>query len=368
MIKKTKKSKNNLSATTNDLTLQNIEKFYDGKHILKKINLKIKANSFTTLLGPSGCGKTTILRLIAGFESPDFGEIKLGDTILNKIPAHKRPFNTVFQNYSLFPHMNVFSNVAYSLTLQKISKKESVTRVNEILKLVGLESKIHNKVDSLSGGEKQRVAIARSLVNKPQILLLDEPLSALDSKLRKFMQQELKRIQRETNVTFIFVTHDQEEALTMSDYLFVLNDGKIQHQGDPINIYNEPINSWVAGFIGASNIIYNATFIKDKLIKFDSQEFKCVDVGFKPNSKVDVVFRPEDLVITEKNKGLVNGKIKSQLFKGIHWETVVTTKQRDYVVDTIKKHTINEQVALTWDPEDIHVMEIKDAGKKVTLS
>ena len=189
MIKKVKKSKNNLSATTNDLTLQNIEKFYDGKHILKKINLKIKANSFTTLLGPSGCGKTTILRLIAGFESPDFGEIKLGDTILNKIPAHKRPFNTVFQNYSLFPHMNVFSNVAYSLTLQKISKKESVTRVNEILKLVGLESKIHNKVDSLSGGEKQRVAIARSLVNKPQILLLDEPLSALDSKLRKFMQQ-----------------------------------------------------------------------------------------------------------------------------------------------------------------------------------
>ena len=308
------------------IEFRNIVKEFDGQIVLKGINLDIYENEFVTLLGPSGCGKTTLLRILGGFLEQDEGKVFLDGQEISKVPAYKRPINTVFQKYALFPHLNVFDNVAFGLKIKKMPKDLIEPKVNRMLQLVGLEDFQNKDVTLLSGGQQQRVAIARALVNEPDVLLLDEPLSALDAKLRKEMQQELKRIQQEVGITFIFVTHDQEEALTMSDKIVVMKDGFIEQVGTPTEIYNEPINDYVANFIGDSNIIHG-TMIKDYQVHFDDKTFACVDFGFKENEAVDVVIRPEDIEIKKRGKGKLNGQVISCLFKGIHYEIVVETKR-----------------------------------------
>ena len=307
------------------IQFKNIIKEFDGQLVLKGINLDIYENEFVTLLGPSGCGKTTLLRILGGFLNPTEGKVLFYNEEISNIPPYKREINTVFQKYALFPHLNVYDNIAFGLKIKKEPKDIIEKKVIRMLKLVGLEEYIKRSVTEMSGGQQQRIAIARALVNEPKILLLDEPLGALDLKLRKEMQHELKKIQQEVGITFIYVTHDQEEALTMSDKIVVMNSGEIQQIGSPTDIYNEPINKFVAKFIGESNII-EGIMIQDYEVMFEDKKFECVDKGFEVNEKIDVVIRPEDINIVEKDKGKLKGVIKSVLFKGVHYETIVETK------------------------------------------
>jgi spermidine/putrescine transport system ATP-binding protein len=356
----TNKIKNYASFNREDahtiIEITGLTKEFNGTIALKGISLNIKENEFITFLGPSGCGKTTTLRIIAGFENPTDGEVLFdGNTILN-IPAHKRPINTVFQKYALFPHMNVYDNIAFGLRMSKKPETEIKEKVIQMLKMVKLEGFGKRSVDSLSGGQQQRVAIARALVNEPKVLLLDEPLGALDLKLRQDMQYELKEMQRKLGITFIFVTHDQEEALTMSDTIVVMNDGLIQQVGTPIEIYNEPVNRFVANFIGESNII-EGIMLEDYKVKFEDVVFDCVDRGFGKNEKVDIVIRPEDLLMIPANQAKITGVVDSVIFKGVHYEICVLVNGKEYVVHSTDKAVVGEIVGLTVDAEDIHIME-----------
>lgn len=302
-----------------------VKSFDDGQIVLKGINLDIYENEFVTLLGPSGCGKTTLLRILGGFLEQTEGQIYFDGEEISQLPAYKRELNTVFQKYALFPHLDVYDNIAFGLKIKKEPKDIIEQKVNRMLKLVNLEDYAHRAVNEMSGGQQQRIAIARALVNEPKVLLLDEPLGALDLKLRKEMQKELKRIQQEVGITFIFVTHDQEEALTMSDKIVVMKQGEIQQVGSPEDIYNEPVNEYVANFIGESNIV-EGVMLEDYKVMFEDKKFDCVDFGFKKNEKVDIVIRPEDLDIVEKSKGKLKGIVKSVLFKGVHYEIIVETR------------------------------------------
>ena len=318
------------------IELKNISKNFEDQQVLKGIDLNIYENEFLTLLGPSGCGKTTLLRIIGGFEEPSNGQLIFDGKDISKVPPYKREVNTVFQKYALFPFLNVADNIAFGLNLKKMDKDVIEKKVSRMLELVGLKGFEKRDVTLLSGGQQQRVAIARALVNEPKVLLLDEPLGALDAKLRKDMQTELKKIQKEVGITFIFVTHDQEEALSMSDTIVVLNDGVIQQIGTPMDIYNEPQNRFVAEFIGESNII-EGNMIKDCLVNFDGIDWECVDKGFKDNEDIEVVLRPEDMDVVEPEAGKVSGTIISKVFMGVHYEYLVETKNRNYKVHTTEK-------------------------------
>ena len=307
------------------IQFKNIVKEFDGKLVLKGVNLDIYENEFVTLLGPSGCCKTTLLRILGGFLTQNEGEVLFDGQEISKVPPYKREINTVFQKYALFPNMNVYNNIAFGLKIKKEPKDIIEQKVKRMLKLVNLEDYADRSVTEMSGGQQQRVAIARALVNEPSVLLLDEPLGALDLKLRQEMQHELKKIQKEVGITFIFVTHDQEEALTMSDKIVVMKDGEIQQIGTPTDIYNEPVNEFVANFIGESNII-EGVMLQDKVVMFEGRKFDCVDEGFAENEVVDVVIRPEDLDIVPREAGKLKGVVKSVLFKGVHYETMVETK------------------------------------------
>lgn len=389
------------------ITLKDVTKEYNGQVVLRGIDLEIEPNEFVTFLGPSGCGKTTTLRIIGGFIDPSAGEVLFDGVDILKIPAYKRPTNTVFQRYALFPHLNVFENVAFGLRLKGANhrQKEDIKALKEelthkllhapkeehntlkqtynekikaikktfipnkeyekfieekvyyYLKMVSMEEYADRNVNKLSGGQQQRVSIARALINEPKVLLLDEPLAALDLKLRQEMQYELKEIQKKSGITFIFVTHDQEEALTMSDKIVVMNKGEIQQVGTPIDIYNEPVNRFVASFIGESNII-PGIMVKDFLVHFDGKDFECVDKGFEPNQEIDVVIRPEDLDIVERGKGKLSGVVDSVVFKGVHFEIDVKTDTRVFTVHTTDFKPEGAEVDLDWWPEDIHVMEV----------
>ena len=306
------------------IQFRNIVKDFDGQIVLKGINLDIYENEFVTLLGPSGCGKTTLLRILGGFLEANEGAVIFDGEDISNVPPYKRELNTVFQKYALFPHMTIYQNIAFGLKIKKMSKDVIEQKVMKMLKLIGLEGYENKNVTLLSGGQQQRVAIARALVNEPKVLLLDEPLGALDLKLRKEMQYELKRIQQEVGITFIFVTHDQEEALTMSDKIVVMKDGEIQQVGTPEDIYNEPQNRYVASFIGESNIL-PAVMLEDYKVKFDDKVFDCVDFGYKQNEPVDVVIRPEDIDIVDVKDGKMTGEVLSVLFKGVHYEVMVET-------------------------------------------
>ena len=322
------------------IQFRNIVKEFDGQIVLKGVNLDIYENEFVTLLGPSGCGKTTLLRILGGFLGATEGEVIFDGEDISQVPPHKRELNTVFQKYALFPHMSVYQNIAFGLKIKKMSKDVIEQKVMKMLKLIGLEGFENKNVTLLSGGQQQRVAIARALVNEPKVLLLDEPLGALDLKLRKEMQYELKRIQQEVGITFIFVTHDQEEALTMSDKIVVMKDGEIQQVGTPEEIYNEPENRYVANFIGESNII-PAVMLEDYKVKFDDIVFDCVDFGFKDKQPVDVVIRPEDIDIVDVKDGKMTGEVLSVLFKGVHYEVMVETVPGTSV--TVNMHVIRNR-------------------------
>jgi spermidine/putrescine transport system ATP-binding protein len=337
------------------IQFKNIVKEFDNVLVLKGINLDIGENEFVTLLGPSGCGKTTLLRILGGFIEQNEGHVYFDGIEISNLPPYKREVNTVFQRYALFPHMDVYDNIAFGLVIKKVSKEIIEQKVKKMLKLVNLEGYENKAVTLLSGGQQQRVAIARALVNEPMVLLLDEPLGALDLKLRKEMQHELKKIQQEVGITFVYVTHDQEEALTMSDKIVVMNEGEIQQIGTPTDIYNEPENRFVADFIGESNII-EGVMIDDYRVYFDGVEFKCVDYGFNDNEEVDVVIRPEDLDIVDAEAGLLNGIVTSILFKGVHYEITVKTLYREMIVHTTDNSIIGQEVGLRFHPEDIHVM------------
>lgn len=333
------------------IQFRNIQKSFDDQIILKGINLDINENEFVTLLGPSGCGKTTLLRILGGFLEQDEGEVLVDGKDITKLPPYKRELNTVFQKYALFPNMNVYENIAFGLRLKKVSNDIIEQKVMRMLKLIGLEGYEKREITQLSGGQQQRVAIARALVNEPSVLLLDEPLGALDMKLRKEMQYELKRIQQEVGITFIFVTHDQEEALTMSDKIVVMKEGEIQQVGSPVEIYNEPVNKYVANFIGESNII-PGRMVRDELVRFDETDFECVDKGFRPNEPVDVVIRPEDISLVPAGKGKLNGTVESVLFKGMLNEVIVETVPGTHV--TVNMH-ITDESANQKDDGHIHI-------------
>ena len=328
---------------------------FDDEVVLNSINLYINDKEFLTLLGPSGCGKTTTLRIIGGFQKPTSGDVFFDGVRINDVPPHRRQVNTVFQKYALFTHMNLFENVAFGLRIAKVPEKEIERRVNEALELVNLPGYGKRSVDSLSGGQQQRIAIARAIVNRPQVLLLDEPLGALDLKLRKDMQIELKRIQQRTGITFIYVTHDQEEALTMSDRVVVMNHGVIQQVGSPTDIYNEPVNAFVADFIGESNII-DGVMLEDCKVEFCGRTFECVDKGFEKNAPVDVVIRPEDLKIVYAGDGLLQGVVESIVFKGVHYEMMVRTQFFTFMVHSTMAESVGKTVGLSVIPFDIHIM------------
>lgn len=337
------------------IEFKNVVKDFNGTLVLKGINLTIHENEFVTLLGPSGCGKTTLLRILGGFIPQSSGQVFFENIEISNVPPYKREINTVFQRYALFPHMNVYDNVAFGLRIKKQSESIIKQKIEKMLKLVGLEGYGERAVTLMSGGQQQRVAIARALVNEPMVLLLDEPLGALDLKLRKEMQHELKKIQKEVGITFIYVTHDQEEALTMSDTIVVINNGEIQQIGGPTDIYNEPQNRFVADFIGESNII-EGVMIDDFQVSFDGQEFECVDNGFNDNEEVDIVIRPEDLDIVPLEMGKLAGIVRSSLFKGVHYEIVVETEFRSFIIHTTDNVEINKKVGLHFFPEDVHIM------------
>ena len=337
------------------VSLRDIVVEFDGQRILDGLNLDIHDKEFVTLLGSSGCGKTTTLRLIAGFLEPNAGKVLLKGEDITGVPPYKRPVNTVFQKYALFPHLNVFENVAFGLRLKKLDEDTIRRKVRDMLEVVGLKGFERRSISQMSGGQQQRVAIARSLVNEPEILLLDEPLGALDLKLRKEMQLELKRLQREMNITFIYVTHDQEEALTMSDTIVVMNQGYIQQIGTPEMIYNEPTNAFVADFIGDSNII-DGTMIQDKVVEILGVKIPCVDEGFGNNTPVDVVIRPEDIEIVEPEKGFMEGDITSVIFKGVHYEIEIVANGFEWLVHTTLLHNVGEHVGINVIPFNIQIM------------
>jgi len=339
------------------IDIKHLSKSFDGIKVLDDINLYIRKGEFVTLLGPSGCGKTTLLRQIAGFTVPDEGTIFMDGHDISGIPPYKRPLNTVFQRYALFPHLDVYDNIAFGLKLQKLPQDEIDRRVTRMLKLVSMTDYEDRYVESLSGGQQQRVAIARALVNQPKVLLLDEPLAALDLKMRKEMQIELKELHRKMGITFIYVTHDQEEALTLSDTIAVLNEGRIQQIGTPEDIYNEPVNSFVADFIGESTIL-NGTMIRDRRVSFAETEFDCVDEGFGENVPVDVVIRPEDVYITNKLEAAqFTGVVKSCIFKGVHYEMFVDTESGyEIMVQDYNEFKVGSTVGMLIKPQDIQVM------------
>ncbi len=341
------------------IQVEQVTKAFDQKVVLSKVSLNIKRGEFVTILGPSGCGKTTLLRMIAGFETPTEGVIKLEGNDITKIPPYKRPMNTVFQRYALFPHLNVYENVAFGLQIKGMKEKEMDEKIVNALNLVGLQDFEERNINQLSGGQQQRVAIARAIVNEPKVLLLDEPLSALDMKLRKEMQLELMRMHKELGITFIFVTHDQEEALTMSDTVVVMNGGVIQQMGTPKHIYDEPVNTFVTDFIGESNII-DGIMLEDCLVKFFGNNVKCVDKGFAKNAEVHVVIRPEDvkLSIEPSDNNFCTGIVRSCNFKGVHYEMYVEIKE-GYMLQVQDYHSqeIGQEVYASIDPFDIHVIE-----------
>ncbi|MBR5864254.1 MAG: ABC transporter ATP-binding protein [Alistipes sp.] len=340
------------------IELSHISKSFGEKVVLDDVSLYVKKGEFVTILGPSGCGKTTLLRILAGFGTADEGEIKIGGADITNVPPHERPVNTVFQRYALFPHLNVYDNIAFGLKLKKVKEDEIETRVRKALKMVGMTDYEWRDVNSLSGGQQQRVAIARAIINRPQVLLLDEPLAALDLKMRKDMQMELKEMHKTLGITFVYVTHDQEEALTLSDTIVVMSEGKVQQIGTPIDIYNEPKNSFVADFIGESNIL-NGTMVKDKLVRFMGQEFECVDKGMGENAPVDVVIRPEDVYIMAKtDSGMFEGVVQSCIFKGVHYEMLVTTPNGyEIMIQDYNAFEVGQQVSMIIKPSDIHVMQ-----------
>lgn len=336
--------------------LENIGISFDGETILENLNLKIKDGEFVTLLGPSGCGKTTTLRIIAGFTQPDTGEVIIDSKHMNGVPPYKRQVNTIFQRYALFPHLNVFENVAFGLRVNKVDKKQVEQRVIAMLESVNLSGFEKRQVHSLSGGQQQRVAIARALVNNPKILLLDEPLGALDLKLRKDMQNELKSIQQKLGITFVFVTHDQEEALSMSDTVVVMNEGKIQQIGTPEDIYNEPQNAFVADFIGESNIL-DGIMREDRLVEMFGCKFNCVDSGFNKNEPVDVVVRPEDIDVVAPEYGQLSGVVSSITFKGVHYEIIVDINNFKWMIQSTDSPAVGDVIGISIPPQDIHIMK-----------
>lgn len=338
------------------IDLKHITKAYGDNIVLDDINLYIRHNEFLTLLGPSGCGKTTLLRIIGGFEECSNGEVLFEGKDIANLPPYKRKINTVFQKYALFPHMNVEENIAFGLNIKKMDKEVIQQKVKEMLELVNLVGYEKRSIDSLSGGQQQRIAIARALVNEPEVLLLDEPLGALDLKLRKGMQAELKRIQQKVGITFIFVTHDQEEALSMSDTIAVMNGGKIQQIGSPVDIYNEPKNAFVADFIGESNIL-EGLMKKDYLVNFQGVDFKCVDAGFGNDVIVDVVVRPEDIKIVTAKEGMLTGQVESVTFKGVHYEIMVQSEGYTWMVHSTAIAHVGDKVGMVIAPEDIHIMK-----------
>ncbi len=338
------------------IELKGICKEFDGEQVLKAIDLDIHDKEFITLLGPSGCGKTTTLRIISGFVSPDSGEVIFDGKVINDIPPYKRLVNTVFQKYALFPHLNVYENIAFGLRVKKTPDAEIRTRVKEMLALVNLRGFERKNVNVLSGGQQQRVAIARALINEPKVLLLDEPLGALDLKLRKDMQNELKNIQAKTGITFVYVTHDQEEALSMSDTVVVMADGKIQQIGTPTDIYNEPINAFVADFIGESNIL-DGVMVSDYKARFAGHTFECLDKGFSPMEKVDIVVRPEDVDVVAPEKGMLQGVVTGVTFKGVHWEIIVDIQGFKWMIQTTDYSAPDTTIGLYIEPDAIHVMK-----------
>ena len=345
------------------IELKGISKSYDGEKVINSMNLYIRDGEFITLLGPSGCGKTTTLRIIGGFETADEGSLYFDGVEISDVPAHKRHINTVFQKYALFPHLNVYENIAFPLRLKKIGEEEIKHRVAEMLKMVALTGFENKSVSTLSGGQQQRVAIARALVSHPKVLLLDEPLGALDLKLRKDMQNELKSIQQEVGITFIYVTHDQEEALSMSDTIVVIADGEIQQIGTPTDIYNEPKNAFVADFIGESNIV-DGVMIEDKRVRFSSHIFDCVDSGFGANEPVDVVVRPEDVDVVPVEKGMLTGKVTSVTFKGVHYEIIVDIKGFKWMIQSTDYVAPDATIGIYIEPDAIHIMKkSKYSGK-----
>ncbi len=338
------------------IELKAISKEFNGEQVLSEISLDIHDNEFVTLLGPSGCGKTTTLRIIAGFETPDSGDVFFDGKRINELPPYKRELNTVFQKYALFPHLNVFENVAFGLRQKKLPEKEITERVKDALKMVNLSGFERRNVEKLSGGQQQRVAIARALINRPKVLLLDEPLGALDLKLRKDMQNELKNIQHMTGITFIFVTHDQEEALSMSDTVVVMANGKIQQIGSPTDIYNEPVNAFVADFIGESNIV-DGVMPEDYKAKFAGQLFDCLDKGFAKNEPVDIVVRPEDVDVVPVEKGMLSGKVTSVTFKGVYYEIIVDINGFKWMIQSTDYVAPGDEIGLYIEPDAIHVMK-----------
>ena len=337
------------------INLQNISKSYDGQLILDDLNLYIRENEFLTLLGPSGCGKTTTLRILGGFESPDTGKVIFDGTDITSLPPNKRHLNTVFQKYALFTHMTIAENIAFGLKIKKMSKAYIQDKIKYALKLVNLDGYENRMPDSLSGGQQQRIAIARAIVNEPKVLLLDEPLGALDLKLRQDMQYELIRLKNELGITFIYVTHDQEEALTMSDTIVVMNQGYIQQIGSPEKIYNEPENAFVADFIGDSNIIAS-TMIHDELVEILGAKFACVDKGFGENKPVDVVIRPEDVELVASGEGTIDGVVSHVIFKGVHYEMEVMANGFEWLVHSTKMFPVGTNVGIKVDPYNIQIM------------
>ena len=338
------------------ISLKDIVVDFDGENILNGLSLDIHDKEFVTLLGPSGCGKTTTLRIIGGFQTPKSGSVFFDGKDIADLPPYKREVNTVFQKYALFSHLNVFENIAFGLRLKKLPDQEIKSRVLEMLEIVGLKNFARRDINTLSGGQQQRVAIARALVNQPKVLLLDEPLGALDLKLRKEMQIELKRIQQALEITFIYVTHDQEEALTMSDTVVVMKGGIIQQIGTPQDIYNEPVNAFVADFIGESNIL-DGIMVRDFLVEINGTQFTCVDKGFKPNELVNVVIRPEDIEVVPAIQGQLSGVVKSVVFKGVHYEITVEQGGFDWIIHSTQKQNVGELVGMNIGPEEIHIMK-----------
>lgn len=338
------------------IEIKNISKSFGDKVILDDVSINVKRGEFVTILGPSGCGKTTMLRLLAGFGQADKGEIRINGEDITNVPPHQRPVNTVFQRYALFPHLDVYENIAFGLKLQKVPADEIDKRVMKVLKMVSMTDYEDRDVESLSGGQQQRVAIARAIANHPKVLLLDEPLAALDLKLRKDMQKELKKIQEQLGITFIFVTHDQEEALTMSDRVVVMDGGKIQQVGTPKDIYNEPENAFVADFIGESNIV-DGKMIRDLYVEFSGQKFDCLDKGFAENEAVDVVVRPEDVDIVSPENGMLKGVVTSVSFLGVHYEIIVDIGGFKWMIQTTDEHFIGDNVGLYIEPDAIHIMK-----------
>ena len=329
---------------------------FDDELVLDHINLYINDSEFLTLLGPSGCGKTTTLRIIGGFTTPTSGDVTFDGVRINDVPPHKRQINTVFQKYALFPHLDVFENIAFGLRIAKVPAEEIEERVTEMLGVVSLKGFEHRKITQLSGGQQQRVAIARALVNQPKVLLLDEPLGALDLRLRKDMQNELKRIQQQMGITFIYVTHDQEEALTMSDTVVVMDKGRIQQIGTPEDIYNEPKNAFVADFIGESNIL-NGTMVRDNVVKMYGKEFPCVDGGFAPNEPVDVVIRPEDIDIVPVEQGQLAGTVTNVTFKGMQYDIIVDFRGFKWLIQTTDHSPVGARIGVKIDPDGFHIMK-----------